>query len=174
MSDRCKTWTPGVPPAGIHGADLDTGTVLNAALAGSITTAKLAGSITNAKLSNPYAIHTLTWNQPTLAAATGIGGFQCYGAAEILEVGAMVGTAPTSGTTSVDVHAGPNVASCVTVLATALSVGLTSLKTRVAAPSGTLGVLADNDIVRVDVDAIGSGTKANLSAWIVIKQYLSA
>lgn len=133
-----------------------------------VTVGKLAGSITNTKLVNSeYVVPLLQYNVATPATGSTFASVQLYEAAEIVEVCYSAKTNGTSGTTIVDVHAGPNVASAVSIFATArLSIGNGStLKT--AAPSGTKGSVADNGYIRIDIDQIASGAKANgcVTVW---------
>lgn len=175
MSDRCKNWTPGVPPAGLNGADLDSATVANAALAGSITNAKLAGSITSDKLSKPYALSYLTVRQETPAAVTGLMAFSPSQACDVLFVQAAYTTSPSSGATAVDCHVGASYGSHHTIFSGAkVAPGLTSLKTATVAAHGALGAVAAGGYVRVDVDSVASGTKAGLVVTLALKNLLHA
>lgn len=167
MSDRCRNWTPGVPPAGINGADLDGTSVANAAL---------AGSITSDKLSKPYALSYVTVRQATPAAVTGLMAFSPSQACDVLFAQAMHTTAPSSGAATVDVHVGASYGSHHTIFGggSKISAGLTSLKTATVAQSGALGAVAAGGYVRVDVDAIGSGTQAGLVVTLALKNLLHA
>lgn len=182
MSTRCRNWTPGVPPAGLNGADLDSASVANAAISGmattklqgTVTNAQLAGSITSNKLSKPYAIAFIDFDQATPAAATGIKFLKMPYAGVV--VGGRIGfrTAPTAGSTIVDIHVGATYASHHSVFGSGskLRPGLTSLKSSDVDSSGTLGVFSAGQYLRVDVDAVGSGTKANLQGCVIVKQLL--
>ena len=167
MSVTCKNWTPGVPPAGINGSDLDAATVTNA---------KLAGSITSDKLSKPYAIAFLNFEQATPAARTGIIAMTMPYAGVVVGARGTYGTAPSSGTSAIDVHVGATYASHHTVFGTGskLAPGLTSLKSVTATTSGALGVFSAGQYLRVDIDSVGSGTKANLQGQVIIKQFLQS
>ncbi len=167
MSVSCKNWTPGVPPAGINGSDLDAATVTNA---------KLAGSITSDKLSKPYAIAFLNFEQATPAARTGIIAMTMPYAGVVVGACGTYGTAPSSGTSAIDVHVGATYASHHSVFGTGskLAPGLTSLKSVTATTSGALGVFSAGQYLRVDIDSVGSGTKANLQGQVIIKQFLQS
>jgi hypothetical protein len=138
-----------------------------------VTVGKLAGSITNAKLVNSEYVYPVTWTQATPAAISGCLKYQVFGAAEIVEVCFGAVANGTSGATVIDVHAGPNVASAVSIFATAkLNVGKAStLKT--AAPSGTKGVIADNGVIMFYVDSVASGAKSNWTVTAHVKQSLT-
>lgn len=167
MANECRTWTPGVPPAGLNGSDLASASVANAAL---------AGSITSDKLSKPYAIAYLNVLQDTPAAATGIIAMTMPYAGEVVAVRGAFGTSPSSGTTTIDVHVGATYGSHHTVFGggAKCAPGLTSLKSASGTPSGSLGVFSAGQYLRVDVDAVGSGTKANLMVQVAVKHLLQS
>jgi len=142
-------------------------------LQGTVTNGQLGGSITSDKLSKPYSLFVIgPVTQLAPAVATGLAAFQGYGAFTILEAGCHLTANGTAASTIIDVHAGPNRASSVTVFdSTKLKLNAASdLITKVAAPSGTLGAITDDYSVWVDIDAVASGTKSNLSVWLVCKE----
>lgn len=182
MSTNCKNWVPGVPPAGINGADLDATSVKNAAISGmattklqgTVTNAQLAGSITNDKLSKPYALAYIPFELATPAAVTGLKTHLMPYAGVVLKGVAAYRTAPTAGSTVIDVHVGATYASHHSVFGTGTKIrpGLTALKSTSATASGTLGTFSAGHYLRVDVDGVASGTKADLHGAVVIKHLL--
>lgn len=137
-----------------------------------VTNGKLAGSITSDKLSKPYALAFIPFQQATPAAATGLLTLTLPYAGVVVKAYGSYGTAPSSGVTTIDVHVGGSYTSHHSVFGTGTKVlpGLTSLKSVVGTPSGALGTFAAGSYMRVDVDAVGSGTKANLHGVVVVKQ----
>jgi hypothetical protein len=182
MSTNCKNWVPGVPPAGLNGADLDATSVKNAAISGvattklqgTVTNAQLAGSITNDKLSKPYALAYIPFELATPAAQTGVRTALMPYAGVVLKGVAAYRTAPTAGSTVIDVHVGATYASHHSVFGagTKIRPGLTSLKSTSATASGTLGTFSAGHYLRVDVDGVASGTKADINGFVVIKHLL--
>jgi hypothetical protein len=141
-----------------------------------VTNGKLAGSITSDKLSKPYAISFIPFQQATPAAATGLLTMTMPYAGVVLKAYGSYGTAPSSGVTTIDVHVGGTYASHHSVFGKGTKVlpGLTSLKSVAGTPSGALGTFAAGAYLRIDVDAVGSGTKANLHGGVVVKHLLIA
>ena len=159
-------------------ADIDALAVTGAKIsAGAIISTKLgAGVVTSDKLSKPYSLQTLTWNIPnglgnTFSSTKGLGvqHFQMYGAGTIVEIGVACRTMPTSGAPGIQVAKATTSGAYTNILATSLMCAAV-FKPAVAAPSGTLGTMADNKFLRVSVTKCGSGT-SSLSGWIVLKQY---
>lgn len=169
MSDRVRNWMPGVPPEGLNGADLDTGSVVNGAL---------AGSVTSDKLSKPYAPTYLTVTQLAPAVtASGLFLTTISNAGIITYVGAAQGDAGTGAATGIiDVLIGDSETSTHSVFGSGSKVALsaTDLVTFTNTPSGLLGVVDAGDHLRVEVDQVTSGTKAQLSVTVGIKQLLIA
>ncbi len=153
------------PVAWMNGVTVGTADIEDLA----VTVGKLAGSITNAKLTNSeYVVPLLQYQVATPAAGSTFASVQLYEAAEIVEVCYSCKENGTgSGSTIIDVHAGANAASAVSIFASArLNCKVVStLKT--AAPSGTKGVVPDNGYIRIDIDAVASGTKSNgcVTVW---------
>lgn len=172
----------------ITGGDIATSTITVSKIATStltgskladatVTNAKLAGSITSDKLSKPYARHYVPYTRTLASYASGPGYylFQVDGACTLTEFGAALGATQASGSTVLDLHAGLTVATLTTVLTTAkLVCSQVAYKPVVVTPSHT--ALADNSILRIDVDSFGSGggTAVPLHVWVTIKQLLSA
>lgn len=151
----------------VGAGDVDTGVISNA---------HLAGSITSDKLSKPYAIAYINLEQATPAAETGLFFATLSQAGSIMYAQAGYKTAPSSGTTTVDVHVGGTYGSHHSIFGSGskLAPGLTSLKSTIAQPSGTLGNFSAGGYLRIDVDAVGSGTKADLYVTLAVKQLLQS
>ena len=164
-----KSWMNGVT---VGAGDIDTGVVSNDHLAGSITSAKLAGSIANNKLANPYAVFPLI--QHYVAAGTlgtHLNSLQTVGAITITEICFSASSNGTSGATTIDLHAGPNAASAVTVFGSGSKLTILKGSTlKVAAPSGALGSVADNGYVRLDIDADTSAVAGHVTITVWAKQ----
>jgi len=135
-------------------------------------------SVTSDKLTKPRGIFVVgPIQQATVAAQTGLGMFQAYGACTLLEVGMGMTAAGTAASTIIDVHRGATRATSSTVFGAGTKLVLkggtaSNLLSKVATPSGTLGTIADNAVLFVDVDAVASGTKSGLSVWLVCKELL--
>lgn len=157
-------------------ADIEALAVTNAKLAGSITNAKLAGSITSDKLSKPYAVHYLVAQQATPAAVTGLIAMKMSHACTVFIGGGALADAGTSGAGAIDIHVGADSGSHHTVFGSGSkpALGLTDLQTYTAVPSGALGAIAAGGYLRVDVDSVPSGTKANLTVTVGVKTLLVA
>lgn len=159
----------------ITGAKIATGTVSNANLAGSITAAKLAGSIGNDKLTNAYVeMPIISW-QGTAAAGTHLGKVQLTAATKITEICFACSMNGTASSSSIDLNGGPNVASGVTLFGAGTKLIIKDGSTlKVAAPSGTLGTIADNGVVWFDIDTVASGTKSNWNITVMGRVALRA
>lgn len=152
------SWMNGVT---VGAADIEDGAVGDDAL---------AGSIPNTKLANAYIeVPILQYNAAAVTAAgTHIGKVQLTAATKITEICFACSMNGTASSSVIDLNAGPNVASAVTLFGAGTKLIVKTGSTlKVAAPSGTLGSIADNGVVWVDIDSVASGLKTNwnLTVW---------
>ncbi len=131
-------------------------------------------AVTTDKLASPGSIAILG---PCLlqspSPAEGVLTYQACGAAEVIGIGLCAGDSGTSGTLTVDCHVGANSSTAASVFGAGekLTLGAgNDLVPQVAAPSGALGALPDNGLLRLDLDAVPSGTLSNVAVWVVLKQ----
>lgn len=127
-----------------------------------------AGVIAADRLASGANIFVLSAYQAAPAVATGIIQYQAYGAFNVLEAGFSYVAAGTAASTIIDLHTGASKAAATTVLA------VTKLKAKGATTLGIIApavaAVADNGFLRMDIDAVPSGTKSGLALWVVCQR----
>lgn len=127
-----------------------------------------AGVIAADRLAAGANIFVLNAYQASPAAATGIIQYQAYGGFNVLETGFSYISAGTAASTIIDLHTGATKAAATTVLAAAKLKAKAATTLGVVAPS--VAAVADNGFLRVDIDAVPSGTKSGLNVWVVCQR----
>lgn len=112
-----------------------------------------------------YEIETWADSRTTLAAATGAQPFPYTGSGTVVDVRAVVGTAPTGQALVVDVHINGSSLWAATIDKPTIAV---SAKDSGLTPPDQNAVLSDGDVITVDIDQVGS-TIAGGNLTVVVR-----